>query len=97
MTRSGALVPGCHPDVGCITCGDEGVAMRALKVDVVQRLAVCVDEAGSTSEVDLGLVAGVMPGDSLLVHAGVALTRLDVEAATPQSSDRAPLAAEGSR
>ena len=97
MTRSGALVPGCHPEVGCITCGDEGVAMRALKVDVVQSLAVCVDEAGSTSEVDLGLVAGVAPGDSVLVHAGVALTRLEVEPAAPQAREPAPLVGEGRR
>ena len=80
MTGSGALVPQCHPEVGCITCGDEGVAMRVLKLDAPRALAVCVDRAGSTSEVDLGLVAGVAPGDELLVHAGVALARLEPEA-----------------
>ncbi|MDQ3240768.1 MAG: HypC/HybG/HupF family hydrogenase formation chaperone [Thermoleophilaceae bacterium] len=69
-------VPDCLPEVGCITCGDEGVEMRALKVDAGSGLAVCVDPAGSTSEVDLGIVAAVEPGDALLVHAGVALTRL---------------------
>jgi hypothetical protein len=77
MTRSGALVPRCHPEVGCITCGDEGVVMRALEVDLGRGLGLCVDGAGSTSEVDLGLVAGVGPGDSVLVHAGVALVRLE--------------------
>jgi len=80
MTSSGALVPQCHPEIGCITCGDEGVAMRVLKLDAPRALAVCVDGAGSTSEVDLGLVAGVAPGDELLVHAGVALARLEPEA-----------------
>ena len=51
------------------------------KLDASRALAVCVDGAGSTSEVDLGLVAGVAPGDELLVHAGVALARLEPEAA----------------
>ena len=80
MTRSGALGPQCHPEVGCITCGDEGVAMLVLKADAARGLAVAVDGAGSTSEVDLGLIGGVEPGDSVLVHAGVALARLEPEA-----------------
>jgi hydrogenase maturation factor len=79
MTRSGALVPQCRPEIGCITCGDEGVAMRVLRLDAPHALAVCVDEQGSTGEVDLGLVAGVEPGDAVLVHAGVALARLEPE------------------
>ena len=80
MTRGDALVPGCHPEVGCITCGDEGVAMRALEVDAEDGLAVCVDETGGRSEIDLGLIDGLAPGESVLVHAGVALTRLEPEA-----------------
>jgi hydrogenase maturation factor len=74
-------VPDCLPDVGCITCGDEGIEMRALKVDAGSGLAVCVDHQGSTSEVDLGIVTGVAPGDAVLVHAGVALARLEPEGA----------------
>src|SRR5215217_7177422 len=77
MTRADSLVPPCRPEVGCITCGDEGVAMRVLKLDAPRTLAVCADSAGSTSEVDLGLVAGVAPGDDVLVHAGVAIARLE--------------------
>ncbi len=72
-------VPDCLPDVGCITCADEGIEMRALKVDAGSGLAVCVDPDGSTSEVDLGIVTGVAPGDAVLVHAGVALARLEPE------------------
>ena len=79
MTRTDALVPQCRREIGCITCGDEGVEMRVLKLDAPRSLAVCVDAAGSTGEVDLGLVAGVAPGDALLVHAGVALARLEQE------------------
>ena len=79
--RAEDSVPDCLPDVGCITCSDEGVEMRALEVDAASGLAVCLDPEGSTSEVDLGIVTGGAPGDSVLVHAGVALTRLDSEEA----------------
>ncbi len=77
MTHSGAPVAECHPEVGCITCGDEGVEMEVVEVDSSSALAACRDAAGSVSEVDLGIVAGVAPGDVLLVHAGVALARLE--------------------
>ena len=73
-------VPECLPEVGCITCADEGIEMRALKVDAGSGLAVCVDPDGSTTEVDLGIVTGVAPGDAVLVHAGVAIARLEPEA-----------------
>ena len=81
MTRSGALVPQCHPEVGCITCGDEGVAMRVVRLDAPRALAVCADATGAASEVDLGLVADVAAGDEVLVHAGVALARLGARTA----------------
>ncbi len=77
--RAEYSVPDCLPEIGCITCGDEGVEMRALKVDAGSGLAVCVDPGGSTSEVDLGIVTGIAPGDMLLVHAGVALTHIKPE------------------
>jgi hydrogenase maturation factor len=80
VTRKGELVPQCHPLEGCITCGDEGVPMRVLKVDAVRTLAVCADAQGAASEVDLGLMGRVAPGDVLLVHAGVALAPLEPEA-----------------
>ena len=80
IPRAEEGVAACHPEVGCITCGDEGVEMRALKVDAGSGLAVCLDPRGSTSEVDLGIVSGVSPGDIVLVHAGVALARLGREA-----------------
>ena len=68
----------CHPEAGCITCGDEGVEMRVLSVDTHTGLALCADDdGGAATEVDLGIVAGVAPGDLLLVHAAVALTRLE--------------------
>ena len=59
----------------CITCSDEGVAMRVVEADA-DGLARCAAEDGATSEVMTDLVGSVEPGDSVLVHAGVALLRL---------------------
>ena len=64
-------VPICDTRSGCITCGDEGVAMRIL--ELAQDGAVCVDEAGTRHEVAIDLVGSVALGDRVLVHAGVAI------------------------
>ena len=64
----------CDDSDHCITCSDETVAMRVVEARD-GALAVCADEAGQTSEVMVDLVAPVVPGETLLVHAGVALTR----------------------
>jgi hydrogenase maturation factor len=64
----------------CVTCSDEGVPMRVLKLDDVRGLALCEGADGEHATVETALVAPVEPGDELLVHAGVALVRL--EAAT---------------
>jgi hydrogenase maturation factor len=58
-------------DGHCVTCSDEGVPMRVLAVRD-DGLAVC----DAAAEVMIDLVGPVEPGDELLVHAGVALTRL---------------------
>jgi hydrogenase maturation factor len=65
----------CHGD-HCITCGDEGIPMTVLRVDASRELALCATEAGDKSSVEIALVEPVEQGDSLLVHAGVALVRL---------------------
>jgi hydrogenase maturation factor len=59
----------------CITCGDDGVPMRVLRVDEARGLALCEDDAGARSSIEIALVDAA-PGDRLLVHAGTALTRL---------------------
>ncbi len=64
----------------CITCADEGIPMRVLRVDPDRELALCADADGARSSVEVALVAQPSPGDVLLVHAGTALTRLDAEA-----------------
>ncbi|MDQ3876150.1 MAG: HypC/HybG/HupF family hydrogenase formation chaperone [Actinomycetota bacterium] len=60
----------------CITCSDEGVPMRIVEASG-DGLAVCIDGEGSQSTVMTDLVAPVAPGDGVLVHAGVALARID--------------------
>jgi hydrogenase assembly chaperone HypC/HupF len=61
----------------CITCGDDGIPMRVVRVDSDRVLALCEDEAGARSTVETALVDPVAPGDTLLVHGGTALTRLE--------------------
>jgi hydrogenase maturation factor len=65
----------CHSD-HCITCGDAGVPMQVLAIDEQRCLALCIDEAGAKSTVEIELVLPVAAGDELLVHAGTALVRL---------------------
>jgi len=61
----------------CITCGDDGVPMRVLRIDAERGLALCVDDDGQKSTVEIALVEPVAPGDAVLVHAGVALVTLE--------------------
>jgi hydrogenase maturation factor len=60
---------------GCITCGDEAVAMMVVKVDRERGLALCSDAEGERSSVEIALVDPVVSGEVLLVHAGTALGR----------------------
>ena len=63
-----------HPT--CITCGDVAVPMRVIRTGGEDGLADCVSEDGETAAVDLGLV-DVVPGDAVLVHACVAIQRIE--------------------
>ena len=69
----------CDHEVGCITCGDEAVAMRVVRIDAQRGLALCADGDGARSTVEIELVGDVGQGDAVLVHAGVALQLLDPE------------------
>ena len=60
----------------CITCSDEGVPMRVLRLDAERGLALCADVYGERLMVETALVDPVAVGDEVLVHAAVALTRL---------------------
>jgi hydrogenase expression/formation protein HypC len=69
-------LPACIADFdGCITCGDVAVELKVVSVDDARGLAVCADEHGASTEVDVLLVAPVDPGERLLVHAGTAIAR----------------------
>ena len=56
----------------CVTCSDEGEEMKVTRVRD-QMLALCDDDV----EVMTDLVGPVELGDVLLVHAGVAIARVE--------------------
>lgn len=66
---------GCIDPHHCITCSDEGVPMRVLTIDDTG-LARCRDEHGVVTDVMTALVDSLRPGETVLVHAGTALTRI---------------------
>jgi hydrogenase maturation factor len=65
----------CEVTEGCITCGDIAVALTVIEVNGAD--ARCRDDDGRTEDVATELVGDVAVGDRLLVHAGVALERLN--------------------
>jgi hydrogenase maturation factor len=64
----------CRPDAEghCITCSDEAISVRVLLVDRENEIAR-VEVQGQEEEVDIMLIERVRPGDTLLVHGGVAI------------------------
>ena len=63
----------CEHDV-CITCGDVATEMRVVRLD--GDLAVCEAADGDVRAVEVALLEGIEEGDTLLVHADVALVRV---------------------
>jgi hydrogenase expression/formation protein HypC len=59
----------------CITCGDVAVPMRVVRI-AEDGLADCMTEDGEATTIDVSLVDAA-PGDAVLVHACVAIQRLD--------------------
>jgi hydrogenase maturation factor len=64
----------------CITCGDVGDPRTVVAVDGDRELALCAGPDGKRNTVEIALVAPVVPGDVLLVHAGTAIARLEDQA-----------------
>lgn len=60
-----------------MTCGDDGVPMTVVLVDEARGLALCEDPDGTRATVEIALIGAVTPEDTLLVHAGTALVRLE--------------------
>ena len=64
----------------CITCADEGTPMRVLACEAGGgTLARCAGADGIPATVETALVGPLDAGAIVLVHAGVALVRLDAE------------------
>jgi len=61
----------------CITCSDEAWEARVLQIEQDQATALVALDSTTTDEVDISLVEHVIPGDLLLVHGGVAISRLE--------------------
>ena len=51
----------CH-DSHCVTCSDEAVPVRVVRIDQTRELALCEDEAGERTTVEIALVSPVAPG-----------------------------------
>ncbi len=68
----------CHQVEGCLTCGDIAVTMTVVEPGTPD--AVCEDEHGRLGSVGIELVGVVGRGDRLLVHGGVAISRLEKQA-----------------
>jgi hydrogenase maturation factor len=51
--------------------------MRVLEIDAIRELALCADEHDRRSTVEIALVHPVAAGETVLVHAGTAITKLD--------------------
>jgi hypothetical protein len=73
----GLLAPDACDGPVCVTCSDEG---RLAEVVAVTGFHAQVRTPDGNEAVDTALVGDVAPGDLVLVHAGVAITRVDVEA-----------------
>jgi hydrogenase maturation factor len=65
----------CHDSGHCITCSDEAVALRVVRIDADRELALCESESGERSTVEIALVQPLSVDDVVLVHAGTAIGR----------------------
>ena len=62
-------------DSHCITCADEAVELRVVRIDTERELALCENAEGERTTVEIALVTPVAEDDMLLVHAGTAIGR----------------------
>lgn len=78
LTPAGDASCELDADGHCVTCSDEALTARVLRVDQETGLALVeiVAEKHTTEEIDITLVESVDPGDLLLVHGGVAIANL---------------------
>ncbi|MDV2478422.1 hydrogenase assembly protein HupF [Rhodococcus zopfii] len=69
-----------QPDAVCVTCGDEGRLAEVIASPGAAATTALVRTAGGEEHVDVSILESVAAHDLLVVHGGVALTRLDVPA-----------------
>lgn len=75
LEHGGVLEPAAECDGPvCITCSDEG---RLAEVQTVSGATARARTAAGLEDVDLSLVGAAAPYDVLVVHAGMAITRVD--------------------
>ena len=80
VARTSIAEPAEQATVGrntCLTCGDVAIPMRVIRTGGEDGLADCVTAEGEHSSVEVALIEDVRPGDELLVHACVAIQRLE--------------------
>ena len=65
----------CDHDSHCITCGDDAVPLRVVRIDQARELALCEADDGRRTTVEIALVEPVSLNDVVLVHAGTAIGR----------------------
>ena len=65
------------PDGRCAVCADEGTPGHVLEVRLGNM--ALVEMPGGTQEVAVDLIDDVKVGDQVLVHAGLAIARLEVD------------------
>jgi hydrogenase maturation factor len=68
-------VTSCSHESHCITCGDEAVPLRVVRIDLERELALCENEDGERTTVEIALVTPVALEEVLLVHAGTAIAK----------------------
>jgi len=74
-TETQRAVEACSLTEGCITCGDIALPLTVMSFDGMD--ALCQDDDGRQETVATELVGPLAVGDRVLVHAGVAIERLD--------------------
>lgn len=65
-------------DHHCLTCSDEIVPVRVIRIDQDTGLAL-VEVSNQIEEIDITLVEDISLGDLLLAHGGVAIGRQEEE------------------
>lgn len=66
----------CSDDV-CVTCSDEGRLAEVVEAPLDPTGPAAVRTATGEEDVDVTLVGDVTPGDLILIHAGMALTKVE--------------------